>query len=450
MIRMARGLFGTSGIRGSAKDLLTSEFCFHIGKTFVEFLRKHNNLSALAVGTDTRESSPRIKADLFKGLATGNTELYDEGVVPIPSVNWLIKNTEVKAAVMVTGSHIAPDLNGLKFYAHEEEISYKDEREIEAIYSRVKEKRMAATARVNVLTDTRALSLYKNKLLNEISPKLRKMKVAVDCANGGQSVMAPGILKDLGFEVVEVNCDIEQDFIARDTDTDDQAVIEDLKYAVVKEGCDFGVAFDGDGDRVVFIDEKGNFIQGEYSCSLVAKEQKVNSVVTTISASQVVDKLDMKVYRTRVGSPYVIGEMKDKNVKFGFEPNGGAIFADSMYTRDGGTMMMKMINLFNNFDGKFSEMFDRLPKYYMARTKVEYKWEQKDKILEEVKKEFKGIKTEDLDGIKIWLDKDTWILFRSSANAPEFRVFAESLSDNNSKDLLKKGIGLVNHVIARG
>lgn len=447
MIGMDRGLFGTSGIRGSAKDFLTSEFCFQIGRTFVEFLRRHNNLSALAIGTDTRESSPRIKADLFKGLALGNTELYDEGVVPIPSVNWLIKNTEVKAAVMVTGSHIAPNLNGLKFYAHDEEISYEDEREIEQIYEEIKRDKSATPQHINTATDMRALELYKNKLLNGSPAKLIKMRVAVDCANGGQSVLAPGVLKDLGFDVVEVNCDIEQDFIARDTDTDDQAVIEDLKKAVVSEGCDFGIAFDGDGDRVVFIDEKGNFIQGEYSCSLVAKHLKVDSVVTTISASQVVDQLGINVYRTKVGSPYVIGKMKEEDVTFGFEPNGGAIFADSMYTRDGGTMMMEMISLYNNFKAPFSRMFDELPKYYMDRSKVEYKWEQKDKILEEVKKEFKGIKTEDLDGLKIWLDKNTWILFRSSANAPEFRVFAESANKTESDRLLKQGMNFVRKYI---
>ena len=128
-------LFGTSGIRGNATELFTQKFCFDIGRTFVEFLKRKNLLSPIAVGMDPRLSSPRIKNDLFKGLATSGMELYDEGVTPIPSMNWLIKNTEVKAAVMITGSHIAPELNGLKFYAHDEEISEEDEREIEKIYA---------------------------------------------------------------------------------------------------------------------------------------------------------------------------------------------------------------------------------------------------------------------------------------------------------------------------
>ena len=133
-------LFGTSGIRGSATELFTSQFCFDIGRTFVEFLKQKKLLSPIAVGMDPRLSSPRIKKDLFKGLATSGMELFDEGVTPIPSMNWLIKNTQVKAAIMITGSHIAPKLNGLKFYAHDEEISEEDERLIEKIYANNKRK----------------------------------------------------------------------------------------------------------------------------------------------------------------------------------------------------------------------------------------------------------------------------------------------------------------------
>src|SRR5690349_17774859 len=131
-------LFGTSGIRGDAIELFTPQFCFDMGRTFVEFLKRKNLLSPIAVGMDPRLSSPKIKEDLFRGLATGGTKLFDEGVTPIPSINWLIKNAEVKSAIMITGSHIAPNLNGLKFYAHDEEISEEDEREIEKLYYSLK------------------------------------------------------------------------------------------------------------------------------------------------------------------------------------------------------------------------------------------------------------------------------------------------------------------------
>lgn len=291
--------------------------------------------------------------------------------------------------------------------------------------------------------ENRAKDLYTELLLKSVDKKLKSWTVALDTANGAQTVVMPELLTTLGLKVYQVNCDLEKPFIARDTDTDDQAKIEDLKSLVVSKKCDFGIAFDGDGDRVVFVDEKGNFIHGEYSCSLIAKDMPGENLVTTISASQVVDTIGKKVYRTKVGSPYVIEKIKEVKASFGFEPNGGAIFPDIMFTRDGGSMMIKMLNRLNHFDGTFSELVDTLPKFYMERTKVEYKWELKDKILAEAKKEFKGVKIEELDGLKIWLNDKTWILFRSSMNAPEFRVFAESNNEQTAKDLLKKGMELV-------
>jgi len=444
---MTKKLFGTSGIRGDAKSLFTKEFCFDIGRTFVEFLKRKNSLSPIAIGMDPRESSSRIKSDLFLGLKTAGVELFDEGVVPIPSINWLIINTLIKSAIMVTGSHLAPNLNGVKFYAHNEEISYDDQVEIEKIYYEIKDDKNAINVNINPFMEDRAKELYTNLLLNTAVKEYPSWRVAVDCANGGQSVVIPKVLKSLGLDIIELNCDIESNFIARDTDTDDKAVIKDLEALVVKEKCDFGIAFDGDGDRVVFIDEKGQFVQGEYSCSIMANNLEIDSIVTPISSSQVVDRLGKNVFRTKVGSPYVIAKMKEVSAMFGFEPNGGAIFADTMYTRDGGSMAIKMLNLFKKYNSKFSEMIATLPKYYMFRTKVEYKWELKDTIINKAKTEFKGTKTEEMDGLKIWLDDSTWILFRSSVNAPEFRVFAESSDETKAKDLLSRGMNLVNKVL---
>ncbi len=440
-------LFGTSGIRGNAEELFTEQFCFDIGRTFVEFLKRKHVLSPIAVGMDPRLSSPRIKNDLFKGLATSNMELFDEGVTPIPSMNWLIKNTSAKAAIMITGSHIAPELNGVKFYAHDEEISEEDQNEIEEIYWEIKEKIKVGTNIPKVNIETRATDLYKDLLLSLIEGKLPKWKVGIDTANGAQTVLIPNLLEELGMEIVKVNCDLEEPFIARDTDTGDKAGIEKLQELLRNEKCDFGIAFDGDGDRVVFIDEKGDFIQGEYTCALIAKNMSEDTIITTISASQVVDKLGKKVIRTKVGSPYVVGAMKKHKVSFGFEPNGGAISAEIQYTRDGGTMMMKILNLYSKFDGKFSEMVSTLPRFYMSRTKVDYPWDLQSKILSDAKNNFKGIRIEETDGLKIWVDDTTWILFRSSQNAPEFRVFAESTSKDESEKMLKDGIDFVEKII---
>lgn len=440
-------LFGTSGVRGPADKLFTKQFCFDIARAFTKYLAEKGILGPIAVGMDPRTSSPRIKADIFEGLATADVELFDEGATPIPSLNWLLKTTPIKAAIMVTGSHISPELNGVKFYAHEEEVLREDQDSIEKIYRKIKGRVKAYDANFQVNVDTRAQRGYSDMLFSLAKKKLPKWKVALDCANGAQSVVMPYLLERLGMEVVEVNCEPHKDFIARDTDTDDQAMLDDIKKAVVNKKCDFGLAFDGDGDRSVFIDEKGNFVKGEYTCTLVAKHAAGNSVVTTIAASQVIDTIGKKIYRTRVGSPYVVGKMKETNTKFGFEQNGGAISSEIMYTRDGGALAMKVFNIFGDFKGSFSKLIKTLPEYHMARTKIEYEWELKDHILEEAKKHFKGQSVDETDGLKIWIDDNTWILFRSSQNAPEFRVFAESKSKRTSDKLMKDGMALVRKIV---
>ena len=442
-----KSLFGTSGIRGDAEKLFTEQFCFDMGRTYVEFLRKISLLGPIAVGMDPRASSPRIKEAIFKGLATGGTQLFDEGVTPIASVNWIVKNTEATGGIMITGSHISPELNGVKFYARDQEVTPEDESQIEEIYWDLKDKMKPSDENPKVVVETRAKDLYIELLISLAKNPYPRWKVAVDCANGAQSVVMPHLLRQLGLNVIEVNCDPQDEFIARDTDAEDKARLEDIKKKVVEEKCDFGIAYDGDGDRVVFIDEKGNFVQGEYSCGLVAKESEGKKVVTTIAASQVVDYIGKDIVRVRVGSPYVTAKMREVGASFGFEQNGGAVSAEIMYTRDGGGMTMKLLNIFSGFKGTFSEFIGQLPRFYMSRTKVDYRWELKEKILKDAKEHFKGVKVDETDGLKIWIDETTWMLFRSSMNAPEFRVFAESKDKKTSERLLQEGIDFVNNII---
>jgi len=139
--------------------------------------------------------------------------------------------------------------------------------------------------------------------------------------------------------------------------------------------------------------------------------------------------------------------MKEYNIRYGFEPNGGAIFSEIMLTRDGGTTTIKLLNILKNYNKKLGQLISELPKFYSFKDKIDYEWKLQDKILLEARKTFKSKNVDDRDGIKIWLDRSSWILFRSSQNAPEFRVFAESISQKKAKQLLSDGIKLVKRII---
>lgn len=440
-------LFGSSGIRGDAKDFFTNQTSFDLGRVFSIFLANHDSNGPVIIGMDPRESSPRIKSALIRGLQYEKRDIFDEAVAPIPSVNWILKsNSLVAGSVMVSGSHVKPHLNGLKFFAFDEEILKEHEEEIQEIYNleREKVKFEDVSESDNLpISDNQAKTSYIEYILSMAKLPFRKMKVVIDAGNGAQSMVAPKILNSLGLEVVELNTNINDTFMSRDTEVSGD--FDELQKKVILENADLGIGYDSDGDRVVFIDENGEFITGDYSGSLIAMSIDTEKIVTPVNTSSVAEQTGKAVVRTRVGSPFVVGKMKEVGAKFGFEANGGGIFSE-MHSRDGGRSTVEFLNLLNTKNLKASELVATLPKYYIYRDKIDYKLELKDKILAEAKNEFKGVKIDETDGLKIWTDENTWILFRSSANAPEFRVFVESKDETVSKELLKNGMNLVKRI----
>ncbi|HSX48903.1 MAG TPA: hypothetical protein VLE44_01440 [Candidatus Saccharimonadales bacterium] len=441
-------LFGTSGIRGDALELFTNQFCFDLGRTFSIFLKNHKAEGWVAIANDPRESSPRIKEFVIIGMQHEGREVYDDGVSPIPAMNWILKVEPAFAgSIMVSGSHIKADLNGLKFFAFGEEILKEHEAEINKIYNEIKDKVRVAGKKLNlneVRAETRANESYIEYLTSKAIRPYPKWRVVVDPGNGAQSEVAPQTLKILGLDVVDMNTDIQLNFLSRDTEVEGDFV--ELQKRVKEEKADFGIGFDSDGDRVVFIDENGEFVPGDYSGTLIAKHLDHKEVVTPINTSQVVDKIGVKVIRTKVGSPFVVQQLKDNNISFGFESNGGGIFED-MRSRDGGRSMIEFLNLLKKSKKTVSGLVAELPKFYISRDKVEYKWELKEEMLKRAKIKFKGIKIEEIDGLKIWVSDTTWILFRSSMNAPEFRVFVESDSKEKSRKMLNEGMEFVKEIV---
>lgn len=395
---------------------------------------------------DPRGSSPRIKLEVIKGLTFEGFEVNDEGATSVPSMCYVLHTSPgVIGSIMVTGSHIKAHLNGVKFFSKKEEILKTHEAEIEQIYQKTKEKKKPTNTDPTFLVSNNAKEDYKDLLLQVAHKNYPKWKVVVDAGDGAQSDIAPLVFKELGLEVIEQNCTIQGEFFARDTENYED--FKNLGQRVVTEQADFGIGFDSDGDRVIFVNRHGEFIPGELTSSIIARETPGESVVTTITASQVVESIGKKVIRTKVGSPYVVKAMKDTGSKFGFEANGGGISGEIMYTRDGGTTALKVLNVLAKRNISLEEATDEFPKFYLNKTKVDYKWELKDKIIAIVKEEFKSEKIEDIDGLKIWTGGHTWILFRSSSNAPEFRIFAESDNKVESERLLASGVNLVRRVI---
>jgi len=435
---MTRGLFGTSGIRGDSEKLFTNQFCFDIGRTFAKFLTQNGEEGAVATGMDPRGSSPRIKEAIEAGLTNEGREVYDQGATSVPSMCFvLLVSDYYSSSIMVSGSHIQANLNGIKFFAFNEEILKKHEKEIESIYASLKDKVIFKEGEeYEIHNENRAKDEYLEMLVKLANGSFPNWKVVVDAGDGAQSDTMPYVLKRLGINVIEQNTTIQGEFYARDTEHKPDMM--GLIMTVKKEKADFGIGYDADGDRVVFVDENSEFIPGDYSATLIAKYIKGDSVVTPISTSQVVDHLEKKVYRTKVGAPYVIEKMKTTGSAIGFEPNGGCIFPEILMTRDGGSTTIKLLNILKKKNKSLSKLISELPKFYSFKDKIQYKWEQQDVILKEAKSRFKAIKIDERDGLKMWLE-----------NAPEFRIFTESDSETKAESLFQKGTSLVKDIIKR-
>lgn len=439
-------LFGTSGIRGPADSFFTNQFCFDVGRSFALFLDKHASFGKVAVGMDPRVSSQRIKEYFCAGLSYEKRQVFDEGIVPVPAMNWLLISSDFTASAMITGSHIKSDLNGLKFFAFKEEILKEHEEEIKGIYESLMEEIPFPHKIEALLQDNQAETQYKEMLMILAEKPYPNWKIVVDTGNGAQRQIIPNIAENLGINVVSLNNDSFGDFLARDTEAEED--FGPLKQKVQDERADLGVGFDADGDRVIFIDKNGRFIPGEYSSLLIATHEKTDSIVATFNVSQAAEQIGKKVYRTKVGSPYVVGKMKETGAMFGFEANGGCIFGEIMFTRDGGTTAIKMMNILKQTGKGLDELIDDLPRFFLFKDKIDCPWEKDEAVYEAVKKEFAGNRLEELDGLKVWPSKNSWILFRSSQNAPEFRVFAEAPTQKEATKLGENGIQLVKRVIS--
>ena len=442
-------LFGTDGVRGIANKELTVEMAVNLGRVMGTLKG-----GQIAVGMDTRLSSPMIRSAAIAGLLSTGSDAVDLGIAPTPAVQYYIKCKEnVNGGIMVTASHNPREYNGIKFLQEDgTEFTRKMDEKSEEIYMSGKYK-IAEWSKVGKIMLDNCCGIYINGIISRIeSEKIRKKeyKVVVDCGNGAACFTTPLLLSKLGCKVISLNCHPDGRFPARNPEPTDENV-EDLKRTVKSVGADLGIAHDGDGDRAVFVDEKGRFISEDIMLALVAKyyvEEKGGCVVTPVSSSRCLEDVVLeaggKVVYTAVGSPVVAEVMKKKNATFGGEGNGGFIFPEHQHVRDGGFAAAKVLELMAREDKKISELVKKIPKYYMIKTKVPCK--DKIKLLEGLKSEFPEANL--TDGARLDFE-DGWLLIRPSGTEPIARIFAEGKTERKAKELLEFGLNTVKKIMSQ-
>ncbi len=446
-------LFGTNGIRGVVGQDMTVDLALRVGKATGSFLGE----GPVAVGRDTRTSGPMLRDAVVAGLLATGHDVVDAGVVPTPALQYFVHTGRFAGGIVVTASHNPAEFNGIKVIdSMGMEVSRPEEERIEARYFEERFSLADWKAVGHVQEDRTAIGAYLGGILSKVDVdaiRAQRFKVVVDCGNGASCVTSPALLARLGCDVVSLNGHPDGGFPGRPP----EPVRENLASLLnlVKESkADLGVAHDGDADRAIFVDELGRFVFGDRTLALVAREivkEKGGTVVTPVSSSQcledVVRVAGGTVRYTRVGAPLVARAMYETGATFGGEENGGMIFPEHQFCRDGAMSLAKMLEILARARRSLSKLLSELPAYSLHKMSVRYPPERRDAILARMRDLAKGLRVDDIDGIKVHFD-DGWVLVRPSGTEPIFRIFAEAKTDERAKALAAEGESLLNRAMA--
>lgn len=444
--------FGTNGIRGVFSEDLTLEFVHDMTLAIGTYFEK----GTVLIGFDGRESSPVISKVVSSALNSIGIDCNVVGIVPTPCLQFAVKTLGYSGGIMITASHNPPQYNGIKPTAKDGvEISRGDELVVEDIYlqkSWIKNTENWGTTG----KEERAIETYLKGIVSQIDSKLiesKNFKVVLDLGNGVQAVSAPDFCKMMQCETLLVNQNIDGKFPGRGSEPTPQNLSE-LSQTVTENNADFGIAFDGDGDRSIFCDNKGNILTGDKSALALTQhilKKNSNSVIVTClnSGSNIevlADKFNSKVIRTKIGSVEVSRKMIHTNALIGFEENGGYMYGKHNQVRDGCMTLALMLDLLAT--GKsLSDEIANLPPSFTTKDKVSCSSENASKLISLLKEEFPGSDT--TDGIKITTDPKNWVMIRPSGTEPIVRVYAEAESQEKLDILMSEYLNKVKSIISR-
>ncbi|HSG73795.1 MAG TPA: phosphoglucosamine mutase [Nitrosopumilaceae archaeon] len=446
-------LFGTNGIRGVFGQDFTLEFIHDITLCLAEYFKE----GPILVGYDGRDTSPIIAKIICSTLNYAGLDCKNAGLNPTPCLEYATKKLGYRGGIMITASHNPPQYNGIKPVAGDGvEISREDEKLIEDIYFEKKWKNNSSKFG-STKEETSVIQEYFDGIKSHVdSSKIieQKFKVVLDLGNGAQAVTASKLCEELGCQVTTINETIDGSFPGRGSEPTPENLSE-LSDTVKKIKADFGIAFDGDGDRSLFCDNNGIILTGDKSALLFSKyilEKNPNAtIVTCLNSGSSIEKIaassNAKVIRTKVGSVEVSRKMVPINALIGFEENGGFMFGKHNQVRDGAMTMVLALDILAKTNKTMSELIDDLPPSFTTKTKITCSKEDIQKIIHKLKEEYPDSDT--TDGIKITFDEGNWVMVRPSGTEPIIRVYAEGSSKEKLDNLISEHVKKIKSILDR-
>jgi phosphomannomutase/phosphoglucomutase len=441
----ARRLFGTNGIRGLVNKELTPEIAVKLGCAIGTFFDK----GTILIGYDARTSGPMLSKAVIAGLTATGCNVLLAGMAPTPALQCAVRHNKLTGGVIITASHNPPEYNGIKVVWNDGvEISHEQETAVENIY-------FSGNARLskwNNVGETHDLSGVIEDYVEAIEKHVdtatisrKDFHVVVDAANSVGVLAAPELLHELGCKVTTINASIDGTFPRRPPEPSPEN-LTDLASTVKTTNADLGVAYDGDADRSVFVDEKGRIQPGDKTFALVEKyflkDNPNEKVITPVSSSTLIkdiaDAYKGKIVWTKVGSVTVSQTMKKLKAKLGGEENGGIFYGPHQPVRDGAMSTALILQIMAKTGKKLSKLIGELPQYFIEKDKIECKEKLKEKVLQKLISESKGMNVNTIDGVKIWFKDKQSILIRPSGTEPIYRLYAEADTEQKAQKLVKQ------------
>lgn len=395
-------MFGTDGVRGVANTELTGELAYKLGRSGAFVLTEAAHKPKILVGMDTRISGDMLESALVAGILSVGAEAICLGVVPTPAIAYLTRKYGADAGIVISASHNTVEYNGIKFF-NSQGFKLSDELEdtIQAVIENgFKDVPSPIAGNLGKKTINKtAVADYIEFAKSTISGDLKGLKIALDCANGASFITSVKAVRDLGAEVLVINNDPDGLNINKDCGSTHP---EHLMAFVKENHCDLGLAFDGDADRCLAVDEKGNLINGDFIIAICAKHLKdmgkltKDTVVVTVMSNLGLDiamkEENIATVKTKVGDRYVLEKMKEEGYSLGGEQSGHVIFLDFNTTGDGLVSGIQLATVIKESGKPLSElasMMTELPQVLVNATVPNDKkgiYETDTEIIEEIKR----------------------------------------------------------------
>jgi len=443
---MDPAIFKAYDIRGVYPDQIDEEGAWKIGYSSARFLRSMltgyerglANSHSLCIGRDMRTHSESLAAALIKGMNASGTNVIDIGMIDTPQMYFAINHLGTCGGVQVTASHNPAKYNGFKISGRQArpvgvDTGLKDIEHIAMALLHTKGKVDGTIKKYDLTAE------YKNYVLNFLGPKIRELKIAVDASNGMAGKIVPAIFGDLPIKIIEINFKHTGKFRHEPNPLVEKNLAQ-VKAAVKKQKCDFGICFDGDADRLIVVDEKGKTISCDLMTALMApyflKMNPKSTIVYDLRSSWVVVEEILKhggtPRRERVGHAYMKKALRDSHAVFGGELSGHFYYRDNYWADSGMITLVHLLNIVSSTNVPVSELIKPLRRYHSSG-EVNFEVDDKKGKMDELARKFSNGEFDYLDGVTIRY-KDWWFNCRASNTEPLLRLNVEA----NSKDILKK------------